>query len=480
MPRLGELLVAAGAIGHAQLEEGLRAQVIHGARLGTNLVELGHAELDQVAVALARLHRLPPAQRRHFERCDADVQRRLPQQLAGQHLVVPIGLVANGSGRVMIACRDPLSDHARHEIEAAMGLPPGGAILAVAAELRILYFLERVYGLPRPARFLRVRRASTMSLEAREDPGSFAAEPSQYKPFEDATGRFRSLSAAELDDDYEKMEVTPFEPAEDFRIEETPVEHLIESPAPGSTWRAPVRLRSEPAPEPPPPVEVEPRVVDSPEGEGGEALRRFVETIADAAPAAPMLGRVALRRVAVPSASADDIAEAAELARVLAACDTIEEVARAIRRSQTRNRVGDLVVGALRRFGPQLDAGLLFVVREDVAFGWKGFAIGVDDLAVEELAIPLDAPTVLTAATLGGRALLIDGEHGTELDRRLWSVLGDANPGQVACAPVMLSGTPVCLLYGHARSMAPYAELFAAVTQATTTAFARMLRAAQR
>jgi len=38
----------------------------------------------------------------------------------------------------------------------------------------------------------------------------------------------------------------------------------------------------------------------------------------------------------------------------------------------------------------------------------------------------------------------------------------------------------VCLIYGHAAQMGPLAELFAAVTQATTTALARLLRAAQR
>lgn len=487
MPRLGELLVASGAISHAQLEEALRAQVIHGARLGTNLVELGHVELDAIATALARQHRLPPAQRRHFERCDPDVQRRLPQHLAGQHLIVPIGLVADGSGRVLIACRDPISEHARRDVEVAMGLPEGGAILAIAAELRVLYFLERVYGLPRPARFLRVRgprdraasRAETWEPRTDEDVGSFAAEPSQYRSFEDTTGQHPSI--ADLDGDFPRPEVESFEPPSDFRIEETPVEHLVETPAPGSTWRAPGRRPPEPPPlEPPPPLEVEATSADRAVSLDGEDLRRFVETIADGLPGAPRLGRVALRRVAVKSPSSGNVSEAAELARVVAGCDSIPDVARAIRRSETRNRVGDLVVLALRRFAPDLDAALVFVVREDVAFGWKGFSVGVDDLAIEELAIPLDAPTVVAAAAAERRALLIDGEHGTELDRRLWRVLGHPNPGQVACTPVLLSGLPVCLVYGQARSMVAYAELFAALAQATTTALARMLRAAQR
>ena len=205
MPRLGELLVAAGALGEAQLEEGLRSQVIHGARLGTNVVELELCKLDDVAVALARQHGIPPALARHFERCDVDVPERLPGALASAHQVVPIGYLASEQARVMVACRDPLTDIARRELEVAMGLGKGGVVLAIAAELRILYYLERVYAIPRANRFLRVRRSTTVSsgppaFEAPRDDwgdatgagssagtGEFTREEIQYRAFEDGT-----------------------------------------------------------------------------------------------------------------------------------------------------------------------------------------------------------------------------------------------------------------------------------------------------
>src|SRR5215208_105393 len=44
--RIGQILVAAGRLSPAQLDEALRAQVLYGGRLGTNLVELGHVDLD--------------------------------------------------------------------------------------------------------------------------------------------------------------------------------------------------------------------------------------------------------------------------------------------------------------------------------------------------------------------------------------------------------------------------------------------------
>lgn len=484
MPRLGELLVAAGVITDAQLEQGLRAQIVHGARLGTNLVELGVAELDQIADGLARQHEMPPAKRRHFERVDPEVTARLPAALAAKLHVVPVGYLANDVAHVMVACRDPLTAHARGELEAAMGLAPGGAVLAICGELRLLYFLERVYGIARANRFLRVRRATTLGspwlpsatpweTATEEELGPPPPEASQYRAFEDTTGRFPPAPEVGDDDETRELRPAPFDPPDDFHIEETPIEHILDA--------APRRPRFDPdrTPAPPPPVEVAPTTAAPPAG--GEELRRFVETIADAPSAAPVLGRVALRKARVSASSgSSEIAEAADLARVFATCRTIEDYARAIRRASTRNRVGELAIGGLQRLGAGLEAAALFVLREDVAIGWKGFVAGADDVAVDELAVPLDAPTVLSAAARDGRALLIDGGHGTEIDRRLWAALGKPSPGEVACAPVILADHPVCLVYGQAPRMAPYAELFAAVTQAVTTAFARMLRAAQR
>lgn len=524
MPRLGELLVAAGVIGPAQLEEGLRAQVIHGARLGTNLVELAHAELDQIAVGLARQHGLPPAMRRHFERCDPEVQAALPTALASRHLVVPIGYLAGDSGAVMVASRDPLTDGIKRELESAMGLDAGGVVVAICGELRIRYFLERAYQIPRPSRFLRVRRPTTQEAPARaatrpgtggrgiEDTfsgdtwgsdtnreqtgGGFTNEPSHYRTFEDGTGRFKAITPSEARDldeleeeeeatrDFSLKDASPFEPADDFHIEETPVEHIIEPPPPGTSWRRPTRPPAGAVPADLEQVDVVPTERAMPLG--GEELRRFVDTLADPGLSAPTLGRIAIQKVTIAkqmtttASGSGEVAEAADVAKIFADADSIEDIARAIRRGHSRNRVGELAIGALRKFGTGLEAGVMFVVREDVAIGWKGFSRGVHDLVVDELAVPLDSPTVLTAAAREARALLIDGEHGTDIDRRLWAALGKPEPGQVAVAPVVLASHTVCLVYGQGATMTPFAELFAAVTQATTTAFARLLRAAQR
>ncbi|NMO14068.1 general secretion pathway protein GspE [Pyxidicoccus fallax] len=54
--RLGELLLKEGLVTAEGLEEALEAQVVHGGRLGTNLVELGLLSEQDLAKALGQLH----------------------------------------------------------------------------------------------------------------------------------------------------------------------------------------------------------------------------------------------------------------------------------------------------------------------------------------------------------------------------------------------------------------------------------------
>ncbi|MCE9571898.1 MAG: hypothetical protein K8W52_01960, partial [Deltaproteobacteria bacterium] len=161
MARLGELLVAAGQITAAQLDEGLRAQVLYGGRLGTNLVDLFHLDLDVIALALARQHRLPAALGKHFERCDLTVQARLTPALAERWGVVPIGHLADRRDLIAVAAMDPIAAEGKAELARALRCRPEDVIVSVAAELRIRYFLERGYGIVRASRYLRIRRETS-------------------------------------------------------------------------------------------------------------------------------------------------------------------------------------------------------------------------------------------------------------------------------------------------------------------------------
>jgi hypothetical protein len=151
--RLGEILIGAGIITAAQLEQALEAQVMLGARLGTSLVELGHIDLDGLSNALAHQHKLPAALATHFDRADPVVQRAVSPSLAERYCAVPLFRVGKRSG--VVASLGPLDGRAVAMLADEIGIEPDRLIVSVAPELRIRYTLERVYNIPRTQRFLR-------------------------------------------------------------------------------------------------------------------------------------------------------------------------------------------------------------------------------------------------------------------------------------------------------------------------------------
>src|SRR5215212_10182154 len=108
MPRLGELLVAAGLLTVDQVQQALRAQVMWGGRLGTNLVELHHLELDPLTESLGRQHRLPAALARHFEKADPELQRMLSPDFAERFSCLPL-LRMGRAHHIVIASIAPLA-----------------------------------------------------------------------------------------------------------------------------------------------------------------------------------------------------------------------------------------------------------------------------------------------------------------------------------------------------------------------------------
>src|SRR4051794_38026205 len=156
MPRPGELLVAAGLLTPEQVEQALRAQVMWGGRLGTNLIELHYLELDPLAVALGRQHRLPAALARHFEKADPALQHLLSPDFAERFSCVPL-LRMGPEQHVVVASLAPLQPRQLAIIADELAVDIRQLVPAIAAELRIRYQLERVYGVRRAARFLRAR-----------------------------------------------------------------------------------------------------------------------------------------------------------------------------------------------------------------------------------------------------------------------------------------------------------------------------------
>jgi serine/threonine-protein kinase len=148
--RLGELLVRQGLINSKQLERGLRNQVIHGARIGTNLVELGLLSIDNLAWALGQQHSVPVADGRAFERITPETLRLVPAAISARYKVLPL---RHHGHELHLAMLDP------HRLEL---IDEVGAILDMTTihpyavpELRLHHLLQVHYQVPRPKRFLR-------------------------------------------------------------------------------------------------------------------------------------------------------------------------------------------------------------------------------------------------------------------------------------------------------------------------------------
>lgn len=425
MPRLGDILTKLGMCTPEQVQEGLAAQVLYGARLGTNLVELGHINLDNLARALARRAKLPAALAGHFERRDLAIQSLVPAELAAKFRAVPLGKLAHDSDRIAVAVRDKLPEHARGELAFCLDVEPDQLVEAIAPELRLFYHLELAYQIPRANRFLRVDRDRS---------GVIAVPQAPPAPSEDS-----DVDVPAWTGDAAAPTPPPVAPGATSDVEPAALDYQT-APAVGDAE--------------------------------GKARRRFV----------PQLGTHQLARINVRQVTTEvglhPIGE-----RDPGPARTKDELLRAVRRASSRDRVAELLVGTLDNLpGGPLEAVALLVVRQQVAIGWKG-ACADGGAAIESLAIALGGDSVIARCFQDRRPLVlaVDPAAASPIDRELWSVLGGRRPTHVAVAPVTIGDQIVCLLYAHGPGeLGELGALIAELADAAGTAFSRLLRAAQR
>src|SRR5687767_14598755 len=154
--KLGTLLLRNAAIGLSQLESALRNQVLYGGRLGTNLVELGFIDLELLSAYLAELSGFPIATPTLLDEVDRKLVDQLGPDDAHRLRAIPLGYLDEGS-TIAVAMVEPTNTEALDDVRRRLG----AAITPyVVPELRALYYLEKHFGLPRRARFVRTARPS--------------------------------------------------------------------------------------------------------------------------------------------------------------------------------------------------------------------------------------------------------------------------------------------------------------------------------
>jgi len=425
--RLGEHLVQAGLIKREQLAEALRAQVVWGARIGTNLVELGHLEIDDLSRTLGRQLKLPAALASHFERADPAFQKKLPTDAAKHLQCIPL-VLANQYAVVAIAKQ--LSAVELDVIATHLGVGVDKLVPSVAAELRIHYQLEKVYGIPRDPRF--VRTAGTRS----EDSQVFQLAPPVDPVVEKRFGRD--------DDEISVVDGIP-QPVSSVSGHNM-VGDDEDAPAPKSPL-SDARL-------PPPPFDPLDR-----------ERRSYLRTLADMLADRPDEQHSVVAHVEHLHANARG---------KLAMPKSLDAAAQAIFRGADREQVAQRVIDAIDQFIPGARAAIFLVVRGQAAVSWTSFCR--DGTQIPPIAVPLDHPGVVPVVIKRKSvARIASGDLGT-LDFLLLAALG-ARHGELVAAPIMIGDQVICIV-GLATGTRGVLDGLEQITMATGAAFARLMRQA--
>ena len=149
--RIGELMVGQGLLDEALLEQALSAQLVHGGRIGTNLVELGAVGIDTLAAALGEQHGVPVADPTLLNHITSETLRIVPKQICSRYGVLPLRY--ESPSQLHLAMLDPQKLDMVDEVGAIIGVAV--VIPYLVPELRLHHFLEVHHQIPRPKRFLR-------------------------------------------------------------------------------------------------------------------------------------------------------------------------------------------------------------------------------------------------------------------------------------------------------------------------------------
>ena len=139
MSPLGEILIRLGVIDKVQLTEGLDRQRQRAGRLGTQLVQLSIASLDDISRALAVQHALPEATAPHLEAANEAALHLLSTEVCDRLFLLPF---AKDDNELHVAMRDPSGDLPSELHALELSIRP-----YVAPELRIQHYLHAHLGI---------------------------------------------------------------------------------------------------------------------------------------------------------------------------------------------------------------------------------------------------------------------------------------------------------------------------------------------
>jgi hypothetical protein len=169
--KLGELLIHNKLLTKEQLEEALQAQVIFGGKLGTILIEMGLVSENILAQALSKLLKIPCAKPGQMQDIPEKVIRIISPEMAEKYRVIPMALNGRNLTLAMasphdLKAIDDISFRTGYIVRPVLGL-----------EVRLIFALERYYGIKRTMRFIPPPKQVRQELDLLEKSTSHPGEP---------------------------------------------------------------------------------------------------------------------------------------------------------------------------------------------------------------------------------------------------------------------------------------------------------------
>jgi len=410
--RLGEQLLKDGLVTAEGLEEALEAQVVHGGRLGTNLVELGLLSEVDLAKTLGTLHNSAFASGEMVP--DPKAMELVPPNQADDKELLPMRVDAT---RLSVAVVNP---HDFTTLDAIAFKTGKRVVPVVIPEFRMNQLLRRYTKAFRPLRAIDMN-----AVRPRPKPGSQAAaeiaKATEKPPDLMSEEEFQSVYAqalrggADYEGDMGEEEViTGVEVVE--ALPELPPMPMPTAPVARPVVAPPPAMQAQPpAPRPvAPPPPTPPAQVDIP-----------VAPMAPVAP--PAMAAAPVQRAPEPPPTPLTFAEAqAELAR----STDREDVARTVLR---------FALGKWRR-------NLLLSVQGSLVTGWHGMGPGVREAAVRRIGVALREQSTF-------RLVRDTRSHYVGPVRRdaamgvFYKLLGGGFPTTAVILPLLVRGKVVHLLY---------------------------------
>jgi len=381
--KLGEMLVRDGRLTEPQLEDALRFQARDGGRLGTILVEHHMIDLEALTVYLGLELGIPIATGAMLERAKRAAVRLLQPAQAFKYKCVPLVVQDR---QLITAIEDP---HDFATLEAVAHITGYRVLPRIAPEVRVYYYIERYYGVPRPPRFMR-----------------FGDLPRGDEGHADS-----GLPAPPLPG----LPPVPTAP--------------VAAPGPRPRLRSSSRLK---------------------EFDESEALELEAEDLIDTLDADTDAAAEAAPITEVPVAASAPTPTRHPTSPFMPAHIPADVAMRELATATDRNRIVEVLLGFA---AATWESAVVFTVRDNMAFGWRAIGDLPGHANVEHVLIPLDVPSIVQSAMAAELQVFHGPPAPSTVNSYFYKVLGCAEPPLATVAMIAIGRRAVNVLYGHPNKL---------------------------